>query len=101
MAPRKEVKTKSKATLKQTRPKKMFTRDEEHAILVRVVDKFLLFGFVFVGIAWYWLVTHVLYLTRLQEALMFASFGILAMLMIFSLIMRDYEFNRRAHERRK
>ena len=77
----------------------LFTRDEEHAILVRVVDKFLLFGFAMVGLGWYWLVTKVLMLNALQEAVVISGFGIIVMLLIFSLISRDYEFRRRHHIR--
>ena len=77
----------------------LFTRDEEHAILVRVVDKFLLFGFAMVGLGWYWLVTKVLMLNALQEAVVISGFGIIVMLLVFSLISRDYEFRRRHHIR--
>ena len=77
----------------------LFTRDEEHAILVRVVDKFLLFGFTMVGLGWYWLVTKVLLLNALQEAVVISGFGIVVMLLVFSLISRDYEFRRRHHIR--
>jgi len=77
----------------------LFTRDEEHAILVRVVDKFLLFGFAMVGLGWYWLVTKVLVLNALQEAVVLSGFGIIVMLLIFSLISRDYEFRRRHNVR--
>lgn len=74
--------------------KKMFTRDEEHAILIRTLDKFLLTGFAFIGIGWYWLVTKVLYLNDLQQAIMFIGFGILSMTLILAMILKDYEFNR-------
>ena len=77
----------------------LFTRDEEHQILVRVVDKFLLFGFAMIGLGWYWLVTKVLMLNALQEAVVISGFGIIVMLLIFSLISRDYEFRRRHHMR--
>ena len=79
----------------KTKPKKMFTRDEEHMILVRVVDKFLLFGFSFLGLTWYWLATKVLYLTPIQEAVMFGAFGIFAILIIFGMITMQYEYNKK------
>ena len=81
---------------KKNLPKKMFTRDEEHMILVRVVDKFLLFGFTFLGLTWYWLATKVLYLTPVQEAVMFGAFGVFSVLIIFGLITMNYEYNRKA-----
>lgn len=74
--------------------KMLFTRDEEHQILVRVIDKFLLFGFAMVGVGWYWLVVKVMTLTALQQAVLISGFGIIVMLLIFSLISRDYEFRR-------
>lgn len=76
------------------REKMLFTRDEEHQILVRVVDKFLLFGFTMVGVGWFWITTKVLDLNALQESVLIAGFGIIVMLLIFSLISRDYEFRR-------
>jgi hypothetical protein len=97
-APAKTVKTpQAPAVMKE---RMLFTRDEEHAILVRVVDKFLLFGFAMVGLGWYWLVTKVLMLTPLQEAVVISGFGIIVMLLVFSLISRDYEF-RRHHTKRE
>ncbi|MFT4309584.1 MAG: hypothetical protein ACMXYL_03800 [Candidatus Woesearchaeota archaeon] len=77
-------------------PKRMFTRDEEHMILVRVVDKFLLFGFAFLGLTWYWLATKVLYLTPVQQAVMFGSLGIFSVLVIFTLITMNYEYNKKS-----
>ena len=99
------AKTISSKTARKAEPKAvakdrmLFTRDEEHQILVRVVDKFLLFGFAMIGLGWYWLVTKVLMLNALQEAVVISGFGIIVMLLIFSLISRDYEFRRRHHMR--
>jgi hypothetical protein len=76
--------------------RRMFTRDEEHMILVRVVDKFLLFGFTFLGLTWYWLATKVLYLTPVQQAVMFGAFGVFSVLIIFGLITMNYEYNKKA-----
>ena len=92
-------KTTTPSTPATTKDRMLFTRDEEHQILVRVVDKFLLFGFAMVGLGWYWLVTKVLMLNALQEAVVISGFGIIVMLLIFSLISRDYEFRRRHHLR--
>ncbi len=83
----------SKSKVKNS--KKMFTRDEEHNILVNTINVFMLFGFFFIGLSWYWLVTKVLFLDDLQKAIMFGAFGIFTIMLIFSLLLKDYTFNKK------
>ena len=86
------LRTKNK---KDKNVKKMFTREEEHQILVNTINVFMLFGFFFVGLSWYWLVTRVLFLDDLQKAIMFGAFGIFTVMLIYSLILKEYDFNKK------
>ncbi len=89
------LKTSKTVNKKNNVKKKMFTRDEEHNILVNTINVFMLFGFFFIGLSWYWLVTRVLFLDELQKSIMFGAFGIFTIMLIFSLLLKDYEFNRK------
>ncbi len=91
----KKAAVKTSSSKKKKVVKKMFTRDEEHNILVNTINVFMLFGFFFIGLSWYWLVTKVLFLDDLQKSIMFGAFGIFTIMLIFSLLLKDYGFNRR------
>ncbi len=73
--------------------KRMFTRQEEHQILIHTINTFILTGFLFLGLGWYWLTTRVLLLNPLQEAVMFFAFGVFTITLILLMLLLNYEFN--------
>ncbi len=78
----------------QRQVKRMFTRQEEHQILINTIHAFILTGFAFLGLGWYWLTTRVLILNPLQQAVMFFAFGVFTITLILLMLLLNYEFNK-------